>query len=187
MDSPTRFRRWVEPVIIGLITMAVAGLLLLSWQFVSRGGVIELLGGMPAPQIQKGFDGNAEEIASLTERLTMVRTAQQQLMSRQWHQLVGNGREERKEGREYQNDREYPIELAIVIKRSDKDNRSDGRGHCMAHLVVQTVTTARIQVDADYTDLCTLYTTVPPGGTYKLVIGTDWQPPNDIKFWNELR
>ena len=180
MDSPTRFRRWVEGVIIGLITMAVAGLLLLSWQFVSGGGLIKLLGGMPALQIQK-------EIASLNDQLTMVRTAQQQLMSRQWHQLVGKGRKERVADHEYQNDLEYPIELAIVIKRNDKDNSSDGRGHCMAHLVVQKVTTARIQVDAAYTDLCTLYTSVPPGGTYKLEIGTDWQPINQIKYWNELR
>lgn len=187
MDSPTRFRRWVEPVIIGLITMAVAGLLLLSWQFVSKGGLIKLLGGMPALQIQKGLNGNAEEIASLTDQLTMVRTAQQQLMSRQWDQLVGNGREERFADREYQNDLEYPIELAIVIRSDHVLRRDGGRSHCMAHLEVQKVTTAQIQVDADYTDLCTLYTSVPPGGTYKLVMGTAWPPPNDIMFWNELR
>ena len=51
MDSPTRFRRWVEPVVIGLITMAVAGLFLASGQFFFRGGVVEFLGGMSEAEI----------------------------------------------------------------------------------------------------------------------------------------
>ena len=126
-------------------------------------------------EFQDGLSANVEQLAKAL-------TAQQQLMSREWHQFeVGDGAERRKAGREYQNDREYPIELAIVIT-SGKD-----RGHCMAHLVVQNVTTARIQVDAAKTDLCTLYTSVPPGGTYKLVMGTGWAPQNKISLWNEFR
>ena len=62
MDSPARFRRWVEPVIIGLITMAIAALLLASWQFVFKGGIVKSLGGVTASQLESLLDGTLSDI-----------------------------------------------------------------------------------------------------------------------------
>ena len=132
-------------------------------------------------ELQEVVKSNQEAITTLVEKLTTVLTGQQQFISREWHKLeAGEGAERRRAGRQYVNDRQYPIEVAIVIKSTDRDD-------CMAHLEVQDVIRAQIQVDAPYTDLCTLYTSVPPGARYKLVMGAGWPPQNTIQFWNELR